>query len=174
MTEKKTLTPPDTMFLLAAEGWLELGDWKSAEEELSRITPELLADPAVLKVRWGVCAQGKQWDAGVEIGQRLVEIEPTESFGWVNRSYALRRASAGGLQAAYDALVPAAACLKDLEQVTFNLACYACQLGKLVEARQWWQKCFSEALRAGREKRIKKAALVESDLQPLWAEIERM
>jgi len=80
MTEKKTLTPPDTMFLLAAEGWLELGDWKSAEEELSRITPELLADPAVLKVRWGVCAQGKQWDAGVEIGQRLVEMEPTESF----------------------------------------------------------------------------------------------
>lgn len=170
--EKKPLTAPDSMFLKAAEGWLGLGDWKSAQEELEKLTPELRSDPVVLKVRWEICVVGKQWDAGVEIGRNLVEAEPEESFGWVNRSYALRRASTGGLQAAYDALKPAADRLKDLEQVTFNLACYACQLGSLDEARQWWAKCLSVAARAGATKRIKKAALAEADLKPLWLEIE--
>src|SRR5579859_3739768 len=125
----KPLTTADRMCLRAAEGWLGLGDWKSAEEELQQVAPQLQADPIVLKLRWEICVSGKQWDAGVEIGRLLVVAEPLESFGWVNRSYALRRASGGGLQAAYDALKPAADHLEDLEQVTFNLTCYACQLG---------------------------------------------
>jgi hypothetical protein len=168
---KSPLTAPDSMFLQAAEGWLGLGDWKSAQEELEKITPECQTVPVVLKVRWDVCVLGKQWDAGVEIGRMLVEIEPGESFGWVNRSYALRRVSGGGLQAAYDALKPAADRLEDLEQVTFNLACYACQLGKLDEARQWWTKCSSAAARDGSTKRLKQTALAEPDLKPLWQEI---
>ena len=171
---KRTLTVPDSMFLEAAEGWLGLGDWKSAEEELEKIMPEFRADPVVLKVRWEICALGNKWDAGVEIGRMLVEAEPGESFGWVNRSYALRRASGDGLRAAYEALKPAADQLKDLEQVTFNLACYACQLGRLDEARQWWTKCLSGAARDGTKNRIKQAALAEPDLQPLWQEIRNV
>jgi hypothetical protein len=169
---KKMLTVPDCMFLQAAEGWLGLGDWKSAQEELEKITPEFRSDPVVLKVRWETCVVGKQWDAGVEIGRMLIEAEPGESFGWVNHSYALRRASGGGLQAAYDALKPAADCLKDLQQVRFNLACYACQLGRLDQARQWWTKCLSAAAHDGTMQRIKQAALAEPDLRPLWHEIE--
>jgi hypothetical protein len=168
---KKPLTPPDSMFLRAAEGWLGLGDWKSAEDEIQRIAPQFQADPAVLKVRWEVCALGKKWDAGVEIGRMLLEAEPDESFGWVNRSYALRRATGGGLQAAYDALRPAADHLQDAEQVTFNLACYSCQLGRLDEAREWWSKCLAGAVAVGRGTSLKQAALAESDLEPLWREI---
>jgi hypothetical protein len=169
--QKKSFTAPDSMFLDAAEGWLGLGDWKSAAEELDRIKPGLRTEPRVLKLQWEICVLSKQWENGVEVGRLLVEAEPEESFGWVNRSYALRRAPNGGLQAAYDALKPAADHLEDLEQVHFNLACYACQLGNLDEARQWWIKCASGAAREGREQRIRKAALAETDLQPLWQEI---
>lgn len=168
---EKHLDAADIISLRAAEGWLGLGDWKSAEEELEGLAPQLQAHPIVLKLRWEICVSGKQWDAGVEIGRKLVEAAPLESFGWVNRSYALRRASGGGLQPAYDALKPAADQLEDLEQVTFNLACYACQLGNLDDARQWWARCVSTALRHNRSKQVKKAALAEPDLQPLWPEI---
>jgi hypothetical protein len=32
----KTLEPPDDFYLKAAEGWLELGNWLEANEELER------------------------------------------------------------------------------------------------------------------------------------------
>jgi hypothetical protein len=159
------------MFLQAAEGWLGLGAWQEANEELGKITIEFQTHPDVLKMRWAVAAVGKQWDACAEVGVLLVEAEPEESFGWVNRSYALRRATGGGLQAAYDALKPAADRFKDVEQVGYNLACYCCQLGRLDEAREWLAKAFSTALRNGRATHLKQEALAETDLKPLWKEI---
>jgi len=162
---------PDILHLRAAEGWLGLGDNESATEELEKISPAFQGHPAVLGTRYCVCAASERWDACVELGRMLVELEPKESFGWVNRSYALRRAPGGGVQAAYDALKPAAERLDDLEHVTFNLACYACQLGNLEVAREWLAKAFAAAGRNGRFKLRREEALAELDLQPLWSEI---
>jgi hypothetical protein len=167
----KALEAPDSMFLDAAEGWLGLGNWQEANQELEKIRPEFRTHPDFLKVRWTACAMAKNWDRCVEVGQSLVEAEPKDSFGWVNRSYALRRSSLGGLQAAYDALTPAADAFKEVEQVGFNLACYACQLGFMEAARQWLAKAFSAAVRHGTASHLKKEALGEVDLKPLWQEI---
>jgi hypothetical protein len=41
----------DQRQLEAAEGWLELGNWYEANEELERISPEKRAHPFVLRVR---------------------------------------------------------------------------------------------------------------------------
>jgi hypothetical protein len=162
------LQPPDSFHLLAAQGWLELGSHLEANEELEKIAPELRAHPDVLKMRWAVYAAAKNWVACADIGQALVKLEPGESFGWVNRSYALRRASEGGLQAAYDALRPAVDHLEDVEQVTFNLACYACQLGRIDEGREWLIKSFEAAKRSGRLDQVRLNAFDEPDLEPLW------
>jgi len=51
--------------------------------------------------------------------------------------------------------------------IAFNLACYACQLGRLEEAREWLRK----AMDLGDEKEIKTRALDDPDLEPLWANI---
>ena len=163
--------PPDSLHLRAAEGWLGLGDDESASQELEKISAGSQAHPEVLATRYSVFATTKKWDACVEIGQRLVEQEPNQSFGWINRSYAIRRATGGSVQAAYDALKPAAERLDDLEQVSFNLACYACQLGRLVEARDWLAKAFTAAARSRRLKLRQQEALADADLQPLWDEI---
>ncbi len=165
------LGPPDSLHLRAAEGWLGLGDPESASTELEKIQAEFQSHPEVLATRYCVYAATKEWDACVEIARKLVELEPKQSFGWVNRSYAIRRAPGGSVQAAYDALRPAADRLDDLEQVTFNLACYACQLGRLEEARDWLAKAMAAAARTGRLKRRRREALEDSDLQPLWNEI---
>jgi tetratricopeptide (TPR) repeat protein len=161
------------LHLNAAEGWLGLGNWKEAESELAGIAEALRNHPEVLQARYLVESEAKRWDACVEIGRALVELMPNDSFGWINRAYALRRATGGSVQAAYDALLPAAERLKDLEPVTFNLACYACQLGNLEEARKWLKKCFVQAARHGRGKRRRLEALAERDLERLWPEIKK-
>jgi hypothetical protein len=168
------LEPPDSFHLLAAHGWMELGSPAYAHAELEKIASGLRRRPDVLKVRWEILAKEQKWDAGVEIGGALVELEPYDSFGWVNRSYALRRAAQGGLQAAYYALRPAADRVEDSEQITFNLACYACQLGRLDDGREWLAKSFASAKQRGALGEAKLLARGERDLEPLWTELEEL
>ena len=52
--------------------------------------------------------------------------------------------------------------------IAYNLSCYACQMNKLTEARAW----FHRATKTGDKDVMKKMALEDEDLKPLWAEIE--
>ena len=83
------LGPPDSVHLRAAEGWLGLGDHESANQELEKISTDFQTHPAVLETRYCVYAATKKWDACVDVGRKLVELKPNQSFGWVNRSYAI-------------------------------------------------------------------------------------
>ena len=56
--------------------------------------------------------------------------------------------------------------------VPFNLACYACQLGKPSDARSWLHLSLEIAKRTGAEKEWKLRALDEKDLELLWVEIK--
>ena len=47
----RPFTRPDELHFQAAVGWLELGNWREANEELENITPALRAHPDVLQVR---------------------------------------------------------------------------------------------------------------------------
>jgi hypothetical protein len=47
----KKLNQTDSFHLQAAEGWFELGDLVSANNELDEISPEERAHPAVLVMR---------------------------------------------------------------------------------------------------------------------------
>jgi hypothetical protein len=49
--ELKPLEPPDTHYLRAAQGWIELGNPLEAGKELEHITPAQSVHPEVLKVR---------------------------------------------------------------------------------------------------------------------------
>jgi tetratricopeptide (TPR) repeat protein len=167
----KPLPPPESHHLRAALGWLELGNSPEAIQELERITPQFGAHPDVLELRWQIHAEAKHWDACVGIGQTQVELAPDQVSGWLHRAYALRRAKAGGLQMAWDALLPAAARFPEVPLVTYNLACYACQLGRLPEARDWLKQAFAIAQKAGSLPAVRALALDDSDLEPLWHEI---
>jgi tetratricopeptide (TPR) repeat protein len=95
---------------------------------------------------------------------------PDDAFGWIHQAYALRRMKGGSVKAAWDALLPAADKFPSQPMIAFNLACYACQLGRLEEAREWLRK----AIDLGDEKEIKTRALDDPDLEPLWANIGRL
>jgi len=51
----------------------------------------------------------------------------------------------------------------------YNLACYECQLGNLVEARKWLERAFT----LDDSDDFKRAALDDPDLDPLWTEEQR-
>jgi len=81
----KPIEPPDSFHLIAADGWLGLGDHLAADEELDKITPELRAHPHVLSVRYEIYAKAKKWDGAAEIAGVLVKLMPNNlrlGFVW--------------------------------------------------------------------------------------------
>ena len=164
------LEPPDIFFLSAAVGWMELGVHAEAESELAKIAAERQCHPDVLEVRWALLAEAKRWDAALEIARALLKIAPRQSSAWLHQAYALRRAANGGLQAAWDALLPASEKFPREPTIPYNLSCYACQLEQLDEARIWLRRAF----KLGDKEKMKEMALSDADLRPLWEEIREL
>jgi tetratricopeptide (TPR) repeat protein len=164
------LEPPETHYLLAAVGWLELGNLSEAKAELARLGPSRQNHPDVLETRWLICAEEKRWAEGLQIARGLLHAEPGRASGWLHQAYALRRVADGGIQKAWDALLPAYEKFPKESTIAYNLSCYACQLGQLDEARIWLKR----ALAISGKEHIKRMALGDADLKPLWAEISQM
>lgn len=155
----------DMRLLLAAQGWLELGDWKSAHDELENIQPKMRAYPDVLKMRVDVYSAAKKWDYVIEMAGTLARLLPDHAFGHVRLAYALHVLKR--TQEAQDALLPVADKFPAEWVIPYNLACYAAQLGDLIAARDWLAQSFRLA---DDPKRAKLAALEDPDLAPLWAD----
>ena len=161
------LEPPDTHFLSAAIGWAELGNLREARTELAAIRPEFARHPDVLEAWWLICAGETAWEEALKAAELLVGTAPDRATGWLHRAYALRRIPGGSLQRAWDALLPAFEKFPAEPIIPYNLACYACQLGEIDSARLWLGK--AEAI-AGKDA-IRRMALADADLKPLWEEL---
>ena len=164
------LGPPDSHHLDAAVGWLGLGCVAEARTELDLISAAQQNHPAVLEGRWTLCAQEKRWADALEIARAELAAAPDDFSGWLHRAYALRRVPDGGLPRAWGALLPAAEKFPREPVIAYNLSCYACQMQQLDVARQWLR----QAMKAGGKDAIRKMALADDDLQPLWAEIREL
>lgn len=150
------------MLLRAAEGWLELGDWRSAEEELAQIRPELQDHLMVLKLRVEVQSIAKQWERVVELAGVLIGHVPEQSLGYLRRAYALHELKR--TKEAWDTLLPVVGKFLDEWVVPYNLACYAAQLGEIETARKWLDRAY----KLGDAKTLKQEARRDPDLAPLW------
>jgi len=167
------LEPPQVHYVSAAIGWLELGNLAEAKAELERLDPEFSNYPQVLEVRWLICAEEQQWEEGLKIARALLEGAPESPAGWLHQAYALRRVPEGSVKHAWTALLPAFDKFPKEPIISYNLSCYACQMNQLDAARVW----FKRAIVIGGKKRkeqIKRMALDDSDLRPLWDEIKQI
>lgn len=163
----KPIEPPDAHRFNAATGWLELGNHSEAWAELASISSVNQGHPAVLDLRWMLCAAENKWDDGFQVAQQLITALPDEPACWLHCAYALRRKTGGGVELARDFLAPAAERFPREPVIAFNLACYACQLQELDEARRWFQR----ACEVGGKKKIRAMALADEDLRALWPEL---
>ena len=124
----------------------------------------------MLEIRWQIYAKEKKWDACVDIARAITTLAPAHVSGWIHLAYSTRRAKNGGLDAARTILSDAAETFPKVPVIPYNLACYACQLGKLKDAWQLLEKAFA----IGDSKQLKLMALDDPDLEPLWKEIGKI
>jgi predicted Zn-dependent protease len=162
----KPLQNPDKLYLRAAEGWLELGNPIEAKAELDQIRPPLRVHPDALELRWEIHAKTKEWNDAADIGRALTQVIPGRSSAWIKLAYALHELQR--TKDAWDTLMPAAAKFPREPTIPYNLACYACQMGQLTEARD----LLAQALKLGNAKELKAQAMKDPDLAPLWADDE--
>jgi predicted Zn-dependent protease len=161
----KNMEPPDSHYLDAAHGWLGLGDWSSANQELDRIRPEVCAHPSVLQARFQVYAAAKQWAMAAGIARALTVISPGNPFGWIDWAYALYESER--ISEARTLLLSIVDKFPNEYLIRYSLACYSCQLGHLKEALQWLEKAVSLA----NSSEVKQMVQNNPDLQPLWDKI---
>ena len=162
----RTLDYPDRHFVRAAEGWLELGDSAEAARELRQLTKAAEKHPDVLELRWRLYALTHQWDAALAIARAVIITAPERPSGWIHQSYSLHELKR--TDEAWEQLLPAASKFPEDTVIPYNLACYACQLGDLLVARDWLQR----AVKLLGKAEIKSMALSDGDLAPLRDYIE--
>jgi tetratricopeptide (TPR) repeat protein len=160
-----SLPPADNRHVTAAQGWLELGNHIEANAELDEISPALRTHPEVLGLRWQVYAQEEKWKSCVDLAEAVVKSAPYVPQGWTNRSFTLHQLKR--TQEAFDLLEPAAELFPGEWLIRYNLACYACQLGKQELAWDYLEDAFD----LGDTKAVKLIALDDPDLEPFWTEI---
>ena len=162
------LQPLDALHVQAAEGWLGLGNWQEANAELEQLAPQLLVHPHILKVRWGIYAAAKKWEAALFIAAALVKMDPDDPIGWIHQSYCLHEL---GLTAdAHRHLMDVVDKFPTNATIRYDLACYECRLSRFRQAKQWLEKAFE----IGDTRKIKLAALNDPGLEPLWKEIRSL
>jgi predicted Zn-dependent protease len=83
------LEAPDSIHLQAAEGWVGLGNYADANDELEQIAAANRAHPDVLQIRWRIYADARKWDACLDIATTLTAMTPERRFGWIHRAHAL-------------------------------------------------------------------------------------
>ena len=166
----KPLLHPNNRHLEAAQGWLGLGDVLEANEELDQIALEFRAHPAVLWVRYQIYSKAKKWELATEIAATLTEQLPNDPAFWISLAYATRRKTGGGIPEAKAILIKAKTLFPKHYLISYNLACYECQLGNLKEAMEF----LGAAIDLAGEKDIRTRALDDPDLEPLWAKISEI
>ena len=135
---RKELAAPDTHYLTAAQGWLELGDWASANQELDRVSPEGCIHSIVLQTRYRVYAAAKQWAMAAGMARALTRINPDYALGWIDWSYALYELDR--TDEARHVLLSVVEKFPREYLMRYSLACYTCHLGDYPGALQWLEK----------------------------------
>jgi Flp pilus assembly protein TadD len=164
------LEPPDSHYVSAALGWLELGNGREAAAELDAVAPALSAHPAVLRLRYEIHAQAGRWDLASAAALTLSQTNPNDPGAWTQLAYATRRKPGGGLPQAKEILAAARQHFPAEMLFAYNLACYECQLGNLPQARA----LLEEAFKLGNPALLKQMSLNDPDLEPLRGEISQM
>ncbi len=153
----------DQQHLRAAHGYIDLGMYIDANEELEKITPDVRHVPEILEARLLIYQGTAKWEAMEAIATALVDWNPDEPGFFIQLGYATRRAKS--LSEARQVLVRAEQLHPADGLIQFNLACYEAQLGNRPAAKEHLQRAIEA------DTRFKVMALDDPDLKPLWPEL---
>jgi tetratricopeptide (TPR) repeat protein len=133
------LEPPDQRRWQAAVGYVELGMFHEANDELEEIDPFNRAAPEVLAARLAVSHGLERWELMQQVAKRLKEFEPDNIQWTISLAYATRAYS---IDVAMEILLSAQPRFPKEGAIPYNLACYYCQLGEIKTAKGYLTQAF--------------------------------
>jgi tetratricopeptide (TPR) repeat protein len=158
----KKLQPPAEFHVKAAQGWLELGNAAEAMAELRQVPPGMQEHPRVIHEWWQVHGHLGDYPKCLELARHMIQVAPHLSWGWFMQSWTLF--CQGKPEVAYESLLPSADRFPKDKLVRYELACYACKLGRIPEAKKW----LSQAAEVSDAAAVQEKASADPKLQPLW------
>jgi tetratricopeptide (TPR) repeat protein len=162
---KLSLSPTDLSHLKAAEGWLELGNWHEANEELELIMPQLRAHPNVLEMRCRIYEAAGKWEMSLAVSETLCQQLPKRLNGWLHQARCLH--ALGKTHEAYHLLVDVVELFPDNQTIRYDIAVYAAQRELLAESVEWLKLVF----KVDGDGEFRKRALEDQRLDRVWREI---
>jgi hypothetical protein len=118
--------------LLAAQGYLELEMPVEALAELGSLSAEEKDREEVLQLRLFVLMRGRLWTPAREVCERLRQLFPEESTGYIHGAFCLHEL--GRTAEAKEILLSGPPGLMREATYFYNLGCYDAVLGNLDEA----------------------------------------
>ena len=106
----------------------------------------------------------QEWREAVVLAEGLRNEVPDDVSHWVSLAYATRRVN--GIEPARSVLQAAQDKFPAVAVISFNLACYECQLGHLDAARAYLAQAFKL------DPEYRAVATEDEDLIRLWPELE--
>jgi Flp pilus assembly protein TadD len=152
--------------VIASNGYRELGMFDDAANALEEIEPEDKTRNEVLYARVDIYLSAKKWHLAAAVGRHLVKAGAENPAAWINLAYAVRRDE--NLETAEAVLLRARRLHPKSALIAFNLACYASVVGHMEEAKARLQHAIDL------DKDIRRLALDDEDLRPLWNWIGRI
>lgn len=157
------LEPENQTHLEAAHGYVDLGMFLDANEELEKIDPDVRHVPEVLALRLCIYQKLEKWDLMQTVALKLTRHDPADAQWAINLAFATRHAKS---------IRPAKAILEDFlklnglePRVQYTLACYECQLGHVAKAKEYLSEVFTVA------PELRVQALEDEDLEALWGNL---
>lgn len=146
-----------------AKGYQMLEMHEDALAELAKL-PRATAELAeILNWRTALLIQLKSWDEALRTASLCLELHPNEASAFLHRSFVLHEL--GRTEDAMSGLSEGPAYLAAIPLYHYNLACYACRLGFLEDARTHLNRAIAI------DPRLRELAARDSDLEALWPEL---
>jgi predicted Zn-dependent protease len=145
--------------IVAAQGYLELGMFSEARDELRTMPQETGGRPDVIEL-WMLCEMGdKCWPQALEMARQLCKLRPDKAGGYIHAAYCLHEM--GHTREALDMLLSGPASLHSKAVYHYNLGCYRARLGEMDGAMEALAKAFQK------DESLRQAARKDRDLEGL-------
>lgn len=143
-----------------ASGYLSLGMFQDAWDELENLPPESRTHDPVLELKVIIYQNMGKWESARVLAESLAKRCPENPQWWILWAYSLRREKS--IPEARAVLMEAASHHPDVGMIPYNLACYACVEGNIVTATALLMTAFTM------EPELKKIALEDPDLDQIF------
>ena len=144
-------------------GYITLGMYQDAWNELESLPPELRANVEVIELRIEIYQALGKWEPARVLAESLAKQEPKNPNWWILWAYSLRREKS--IHEAREVLQEAALQHPGVALIKYNLACYACVLGEGKEAHRLLTIAFAL------DDTLRKIALDDPYLDNIFGEI---